>query len=50
MRKKQKPIKVRSWGAVAAHFKTGAGSHGGGAKTNNRRDRKRAKQELREEL
>ena len=26
--KKQKAPKIRNWGAVAAHFKTGAGSHG----------------------
>ena len=26
--KKPKAVKVRNWTAVAAHFKTGAGSHG----------------------
>ena len=26
--KKPKAPKTRNWGAVAAHFKTGAGSHG----------------------
>ena len=30
MKKKSKTRKIRNWGAVAAHFRTGAGPHGPG--------------------
>jgi len=34
--KKPKKLKTRNWGAVAAHFKSGAGSHGDKKKKNNK--------------
>lgn len=42
--------KIRGWVAVAAHFATGAGKHGGTAKQRNRRDRKKARRDLRDEV
>jgi hypothetical protein len=47
---KQKPHqpKTRSAVAVSAHFATGAGTHGGGKRTRNRRDRQSARRELRD--
>ena len=39
----------RNWDAVEAHFKTGAGTHGGGKKTRNKRDRLQTKQNLKDE-
>lgn len=38
---------VRSWGAIAAHLRPGAGSHGGGKKRKNRQERKAARQRFR---
>ncbi len=39
--------KVRSHVAVAAHFKTGAGTHGGGKRQAARKDRQNTKRALR---
>ena len=35
--KKPKAPKIRNWTAVAAHFKTGAGSHGDKKKKNSKK-------------
>jgi hypothetical protein len=35
--KKPKAPKTRNWGAVAAHFKSGAGSHGDKKKANSKK-------------
>ena len=35
--KKPKAPKTRNWGAVAVHFKTGAGSHGDKKKANSKK-------------
>ena len=41
--------KVRNMVAVDAHFRSGAGAMGGGKKTNNKKDRKNSKQNLKKE-
>lgn len=41
--------KVRNMVAVDAHFRSGAGAMGGGKKSNNKKDRKAIKQNLKEE-
>lgn len=47
--KKTGARKVRNWEAVNAHFRSGAGAMGGGKKSNNKKDRKQTKQNLKEE-
>lgn len=46
--KKRKPPMARSLGAIAAHFRSGAGAHGGGKRRKNRRERQAARKELRD--
>lgn len=48
MKRNEKPQhpKVRSAVAVAAHFQTGAGSHGGGKRQKARRDRQESRRAL----
>lgn len=41
---------VRNWGAIAAHLRPGAGSHGGGKKRKNRQERKATRLTLRKEV
>ena len=47
--KKTGARKVRNMVAVDAHFRSGAGAMGGGKKSNNKKDRKKTKQNLKEE-
>ena len=47
--KKTGARKVRNWVAVDAHFRSGAGAIGGGKKSNNKKDRKQSKQNLKDE-
>lgn len=50
MQRKQRKSKrkaPRNWDAVEAHFKTGAGTMGGGKKQNNKKNRAKDKQDIR---
>lgn len=47
--KKNKKLKIkkpRDWQAIEAHFKTGAGGHGGSVKEKNKKDRKTSNEKL----
>ena len=46
-KKKDDEIKVRDWLAVEVHHKSGAGTHGGGKKRRNRKDRRKGNLKIR---